>query len=446
MKVLRAILAVVVAVAFVIGGVFFYRSCSKGCASFSCAGSLMTAYAAEKDNSVLTDLQKDSSFKAEDYPVNAADHSLILFQIAESTDGKLFVYVYQPSGEKVTGTSINISTAINDSLKYVNYKLSLVSSSGTLFKYRVEDFAVKGDTVRYYDISNILRKWDESIDERLTDDNTISEVPNAVGWLFTACTVNGTVTYSKQKTEVIEITDKHVGFVRYKDGYKWQFGGGVYENTDSHYVAFSSDRAIDTLFEADVMFSHRSAKWLNGSSKITYGELSTDQVTLFSEEEASNPGNHIFGKKHTWNRIESVDKFCAENDLTDETKTALAGKQWVLRFYETDFTQEPGNQPGHVTFYSTEVTDVMILRLKYETGGVVYNLGVVDNKQSGDTDPDNKSSSSGCGWDIFSDLWHWIKRIWAFVKEYWQFFLMGAIVLVVGSVVISVIEWGFKQK
>ena len=36
-----------------------------------------------------------------------------------------------------------------------------------------------------------------------------------------------------------------------------------------------------------------------------------------------------------------------------------------------------------------EVNNVTILRLKFETNGTVYNLGVVDNKQSGDTDQDN---------------------------------------------------------
>ena len=35
---------------------------------------------------------------------------------------------------------------------------------------------------------------------------------------------------------------------------------------------------------------------------------------------------------------------------------------------------------------STIVGDVTILRLKFETDGVTYNLGVIDNKQSGDPD------------------------------------------------------------
>ena len=45
---------------------------------------------------VLEDLQKDESFKVEDYPAKADDYSLQIIQIAESVNGELFIYVYQP--------------------------------------------------------------------------------------------------------------------------------------------------------------------------------------------------------------------------------------------------------------------------------------------------------------------------------------------------------------
>ena len=38
-----------------------------------------------------------------------------------------------------------------------------------------------------------------------------------------------------------------------------------------------------------------------------------------------------------------------------------------------------------------------ILRLKFETQGVIYDLGVVDNKQTGDGKPDNKYPK----WSLF---------------------------------------------
>ena len=36
------------------------------------------------------------------------------------------------------------------------------------------------------------------------------------------------------------------------------------------------------------------------------------------------------------------------------------------------------------------MSDVTILRLKFETDGVVYNLGVVDNKQTSSVIPDGE--------------------------------------------------------
>ena len=48
---------------------------------------------------VMEDLEKDNSFKLEDYPAVEDDYSLQVIQIAESVNGELFVYVYQPSDE-----------------------------------------------------------------------------------------------------------------------------------------------------------------------------------------------------------------------------------------------------------------------------------------------------------------------------------------------------------
>lgn len=43
-------------------------------------------------------------------------------------------------------------------------------------------------------------------------------------------------------------------------------------------------------------------------------------------------------------------------------------------------------------FY-TVVEDVLILRLKFETDGVPYNLGVIDDMISGDLEPDNNNQN-----------------------------------------------------
>lgn len=75
--------------------------------------------------------------------------------------------------------------------------------------------------------------------------------------------------------------------------------------------------------------------------------------------------------------------------LTDEAMTELKDKKWVLRFAETDYTFWYGD--GANGSFSTIVGDVTILRLKFETDGITYNLGVIDNKQTGSKDPSNQT-------------------------------------------------------
>lgn len=356
-----------------------------------------TAFAATNETKytgVMQDLRKDSDFLFNDglYPAVADDYSLQVIQIAESVDKELFVYVYQPSGETkpLAATSINISTGINGNLSYKNYKLTAIDTQGVFGKYLVDDFTVKSDTVRYYDISSVFRKWDKDIDNAPTDDNTISEVSFAVGKLFTACSVGNSVTYTETHTETILITNKHVGFVRYNNG----FFLCQFNHCDSHYVAFSTDRQIDKLLEADVYFVSQwyLTRHTNSTGNDTFesGDDVENIVTLKYDEVASNPADGLFGKKYTWKRIESVADFVKNEDLTDYTKTALSGMQWVLRFYETEYKQTYND--WYTQWESTNVSEVSILRLKFETNGKIYNLGVVDNKQTGDRNPDNNNT------------------------------------------------------
>lgn len=80
---------------------------------------------------VMEDLKKDTSFNPGNYPTKADDYSLQIIQLAESVNKELFVYVYQPSGKakNFKASSINISTTINDSISYLNYKLELLNSN-----------------------------------------------------------------------------------------------------------------------------------------------------------------------------------------------------------------------------------------------------------------------------------------------------------------------------
>lgn len=384
-------------------------------------------------SSALDDLQSDADFDTSLYPTNETDYSLQVIQIAESEDGELLVYVYQPSNgtKDYTATSINISTAINDSLYYKNYKLELLSRDGVFCKYRVKDFAVKDDVLRYYDISSVFRKYDEDVDEGLPEynENEISEVAFKVAKLFTAVTLDGKVTYSCIESHIIEITDKYIGYIKYSNGFDLCASSCL-----AYYVAFDTDLPIDNLYEADIYFVTQDYSYYyrvpnlaqgdKGEETMTYDNPVENTLTLKYDTVVEHEGGGLFAKKYTWKRIEKADEFIANEKLTDEGLEDLENKSWVLRFYEADLSFVQNSNSFREE--STKVSDVTILRLKFETDGVVYNLGVVDNKQSPGEgqQPDNENTDE---WEFPS-----------FGDKDWEK-ILGAVLLVIALIIIVVL-------
>ena len=365
-----------------------------------------SAVAAEENKTasgVIEDLSKDASFNAANYPSNAKDYSLSVMQLAESTDKELFVYVYQPSGDEVRASSINISTTINDEISFFNYPLELLNFEGTLFKYKVTNFEVKKDPVRYYAISSIYRPFDEGIGDKKSGNNTINEVNYAVNRQYCFGEINGKPYVNCIDIETIVVTDKFVGFVRYKDGFKLYVGA-----CDSHFVAFNTDKPIDKLLEADVYYTSQPYSWLFAigvGQNETFGEKKDNYAYLKYTDKVEHTGDGFFAGTYKWDRIQTVDDFIngenrenvyhgavldvkVSSKLTDEALNELKGKKWVLRFVETSYTLSSGANVSTST-KSTLISNVTILRLKFETDGITYNLGVIDNKQTGSTEPSN---------------------------------------------------------
>lgn len=356
---------------------------------------------------VLDDLNKDENFNSDDFQLIETNYSLEVIQLAESVDNELFIYVYQPSADykNIVATAIFLSTDENG-LTYKNYYLSLLSKQGVFYKYRVDNFFVSLNSTRHYEITSIYRKFDDSIDENIVDDNNnnIDEVNYKVAkhWVFTT-TDKGLETIC-QDIETITITSKFVGFVRYEDGDWWHLWGE--SACDRHFVAFSTDKRIDRLMEADVFYQYQKYHWRRPLDHMhvdthDYG-TKTDAYAYLDYTQKGNYDNGHYN--YVWDRIQNVEDFissvnisntysCAIFDvqnvskITDENLKYLRQEQWVLSFLETEYkvtkTMEEEN------YRSTRVGSVSILRLKFETDNLVYNLGVIDNKQSGSEDPIN---------------------------------------------------------
>ena len=362
-------------------------------------------------SSVLGDLKIDENFNEEDYPSDPKDYSINVIQVAESTGGELFIYVYQPSALTTTliATSINISQTIEESLNYKNYKLQLLDSDGVFAKYKVIGIELKTDVIRYYDISSIFRKFNASVDTEQDNDNTTTEKSCEVSQQWWVTTLNGEVYYNCYETEVVTITDKYVGFVRYKDNTAPSWINK--DSVDSHFVAFSTDRDIDKLIEADVYYT--SQTYFTSSDLFVpdkYGDVIENYVSLsYTNKVVVDGDDSLFWgtNKYEFNEIQTVSEFFDSVDtstiyehgifntgtlstLKDETRQLIENMQFVLRFANTDYDHfESSSLYPVITDSYTIVQDVTILRLKFETNGVVYNLGVIDNKTNGNGIPDN---------------------------------------------------------
>ena len=379
------------------------------CTVFVAVQTPLIARAETTYSEVLDDLRKDDSFQTSNYPERTGDYSLQIIQIAESVNRELFVYVYQPSGSQkdLRACSINISTTINDAISFINYKLDYLNSSGVFYKYKVRDFTVLDENVRYYAITSIYRPFDASIDAGTGNNTTITEVNYDVSRQYTFGTINGNPYVNCIDIETIVVTDKFVGFVRYPDGFKLYYGA-----CDSHFVAFNTDKRIDRLLEADVYYTTQaySMVWATFvGKKEEFGEKSDNYAYLKYTDKVEHNGGGLFAGTYTWDRIQSVEEFIANENrdnvyhgaildvtystqLTDEALQELQGKHWVLRFAETEYSLWSGDSSyGKI---ATMVGDVTILRLKFETDGIVYNLGVIDNKQTGSNQPSNVTKVS----------------------------------------------------
>lgn len=368
---------------------------------------------------VLEDLQKSADFNKDTYSFIESDYSLNVIQVAESTDRRLFVYVYQPcaNSKNLKASSLNLSTSVGDEVDYYNYDLEFINSNDVFFKYLVKNFVVSTYITRNYEITSIYRAWDSSIDESIEDvnGNVINEVVFKVGKIFTITGFGSDIEYKTSDIETIKVTSKYVGFVRYP--------GGIYAyktSCDSHFVAFSTDKPIDKLYEADICYMQQSVTEIYGvGAKTNFHEpIKRYAYPTYSDSGVYDaPG--LFGGYYNWDRISTVEDFIStvnsenmfccgvfnvgtQSKMTEDGLRDLRDKQWVISFAETEYATVE-SQYQIYNYYSI-ISNVTILRLKFETNGVTYNLGVIDNKQTGDGIPDNETK-------VAIELADWIKYV-----------------------------------
>lgn len=379
---------------------------------------ITTAKADTKYSDVLTDLKTDASFNISQWEKRENYYSLQLITIAEGKNDELFVYVYQPYGYARTyyANYIRLSETIDKDIAPRDYRLTYINHSSVFYKYKVEDFTITKEPVRYYAVIQLLRPFMSEVDTQADYDNTINAVPFGVSKQYRFSTENGVNTVSCIDIETVLITEKFVGFVRYIDDPFFMIGTAC----DSHFVAFSCDHEIDDLLEADVEYftqkvtlekEHWFFDYILGGYTTVYRPTDPESqpptvVTLTDDQYGTFDAKGMFtGRQHyEWKRITSTADFLAnieqtsiyeagfwsvstETRLTEEGRNAIAGKQWVLQFVETPYQNASMVGSTTVSYERTNICNVTILRLMFRHNGTVYNLGVVDNMQTGSDKP-----------------------------------------------------------
>ncbi len=388
----------------------------------------------KEDSGVLEDLRKDKNFNILNYPENIIDFSMNVIHLAEGESGSLYLYVYQPSGTRRMLVAQSISLCTKDYIKYytadnpiynnsplfVIYNLELIDYEGTLFKYKVKNYNYKQDInfynagefdkslVRNYEISTIYRPFIEGFDVAL-DSSAVETIKGLeVGKMFTIETLDdNSNTISSKAVDVISVNDKYVGSIRYDKGYYLLFE----EDVDSWYVSFSTNKKMETLFEVDIYYNctdirkHRPYRFTRIAKLYDYitnnysKDVSKYAVlqTITRNDEGSHGGGWFFDEVD-FRRIISSNEFLSGDGfhLPSDVKLKVSTHDWVLRFAETDVFESNLDS----SYSKSVISNVALLRFKFETDGVVYNLGVVDDMSTPDDVPDVKidGSCAGMSW------------------------------------------------
>lgn len=386
--------------------------------------------------SVMQDLKSDATFNVDDYPSKTIDELktaeeeyLQVIRIGESVNNELYIYVYQPSDstKEIEAAKVSISrTVIPEGIDEDKptddtrvYELKLVSTEGVFDKYLVKDFKVFSSfSVRNYSIIALFRESDKELgdDMRASDVGGITTfVAVRVARIYYArTTAGGSIEYAFTTDDVIVVTDKFHGFIRYSDGFK--FLERPY--TDSHFIAFTTDHKIDELLSAEVYYETRAYEYMEKfkpdnkyeSTTILRDEfLKKDTVKLLEGDKGSNEADGWLasGHKYEWERIETLSEFrdAEESALTSDTISGLLRVEnaangnavWVLRFMETSYTEDHKISSYYGTIYTqsityktTRVSNVAILKLTFRTAGVPHTMNVVDHMVTPDEVPDGE--------------------------------------------------------
>lgn len=375
------------------------------------------ASAATSYSGVMEDLTSDSGFKIESYPADDKRTDIQVIHIAESVEGQLYVYTYQPGNEvkhrKANYINMSLQNPTTDTkLTYKKYSLTWLNGDGVFDKYLVNGFAVTDSTERYYNIAAIYRLYDENVDTSSSSEviDTVQCKSFSVGQYWRTYYYNDVLMYESNRIDVVEYEVYDTGTIRYQDGFDPK---APYQSSfaDSHYVVVNiTNYDVDRIIDADISYKlvqyedeHLNYPGQEDSGPKKINEKEEPGKYLSALETGSNTPSGWFAKEYTWQRILPAEDFKkisednANEKFSDDEVKALQGpdlknpykNMFVFAFAETTWKRDHYNDEygGFCdTYWTTEKFG--ILRLHFVSSNKTYNLGAVGDLVGTDSNPE----------------------------------------------------------
>ena len=331
--------------------------------------------------SVMQDLSKDVSFDKKDYPSNAVLQKLEVFQLAESANKELFVYVYQPSAEYVDffaqQLSLSQTLSADGYEQGTFYPLRLVSSSGVFQKYLVENFVVPNDSIRYYFLSDIVGKINGSL-------KTFE-----VGQQWYVYDENGSTSYEMSTFDVAEVSTGFLGRVRYPSGTSSFPYINQFDSFDLQFLSFNADEDVmQHYYDIELVFkAHRVTEkeyLFELFTDYKNGSVYTDQVFLNTIDTVRQSNGKFFEKQSSsCYRVSTSADFMTKVDhsngeLQKGARSDVLSRAYVFSFMETSYSQfEIVDGKAYLQRDYINVSDLVSMRIYYKNFVDVYDLGLI---------------------------------------------------------------------
>lgn len=415
--------------------------------SFFVANVPLTSAVIASSNPIDEELTK-MEIPKENYKIDLESNEDISTLLFLENKEKYSIYFYKPSGiRKYTMLSIQIGIAGSDDLEMLNddgflyidnYNLTLegYSSNDCVAKYSVVGLmeSIHKETYRRYSLRQIYVKFDNNFKPGPMYATTIPTWQTLGDEYLYYNDEEGKTTYHYKKANYVNILNKVVYSYYFETSNIFESLFGIEKGKEHYFYGFTPDRNIEHLSEVELIYNYQSitaykaqhissfyeptvrAKEDDFVYKPILGMIKKENVVVLEGEKESVEVNKFFKTSVVkWNKISKYEDLITNSNkvFADNISEKFSGMEYIVNFggfdykfnieqlnYSNnalDFSSYLNKNNANITssgsmnlryqiykFTGTYVSQIQLIRMRYETNGTEYNIQVI-------TDPINSS-------------------------------------------------------